>query len=108
MDPYNLIEVKLVEKDILSTVISYSGGCEEHEFALVGALEFTNTDVIPQVNLVLGHEDNGDTCRKLIRERIDFDLSPLKRKYQQVYRQHTGSMMLHIINTTISIKYDLK
>ncbi len=108
MDISNLIEAKLVENDILSTVVSYSGGCKKHEFTLGTAPDFTNTDLNPQVNLVLGHENNGDLCRALIRERLDFDLSPLKEKYQQVYGVKAGSMMLHLMNTTITIKYNFK
>jgi hypothetical protein len=108
MDASNLISAKLVENDILSTVVSYSGGCEKHEFTLGAVIGFTNTDVNPQVKLVLGHENNGDTCRSLIRERIDFDLSPLKEKYLQVYGVKAGSILLHISNTPITTKYNFK
>jgi hypothetical protein len=107
-DISNLIEAKLIENDILSTVVSYSGGCEKHEFTLGAVPGFKNTDLSPQANLVLGHENNGDTCKKIVRERLDFDLSPLKEKYQQVYGVKAGSIMLHLMNTTITIKYNFK
>lgn len=103
-----MIEAKFIENDILSTVVSYSGGCEKHEFSLGAALGFANTDLSPQANLVLGHESNGDTCKKIIRERLVFDLSPLKEKCQQVYGVKADSMMLHLMNTTITVKYNFK
>jgi hypothetical protein len=108
MDIINLIEAKFIENDILSSVVSYSGGCEKHEFSLVAALGFTNTDLSPQANIALGHKSNGDTCKKIIRERLAFDLSPLKEKCQQVYGINADSMTLHIMNTTITIEYNFK
>lgn len=108
MDVYNLIDAKLIENDILSTVVSYSGGCEKHEFTLGAIPGMTNTDSSLQANLVLGHENNGDTCKKIVRERLDFDLSPLKEKYQQVYGIKAGSIILQLMNKPINIKYNFK
>jgi len=92
----------------LSTVVSYSGGCEKHEFTLGAIPGMINTDSSLQANLVLGHENNGDTCKKIVKERLDFDLSPLKEKYRQVNRVKAGSIMLHLMNTAIIIKYNFK
>lgn len=108
MDISNLIEAKFIENDILSIVVSYSGGCEQHEFNLVAALGSTNTDLSPHANLVLGHESNGDTCKKIIKERLAFDLSPLKEKCKQVYGIKADSMTLRLMNTIIAIKYNFK
>jgi hypothetical protein len=108
MDAYNLIDAKLIENDILSTVVSYSGGCEKHEFTLVAIANLTNTDLNHQVNLVLGHENNGDKCKKIVRERLDFDLSPLKEKYKQVYRVKSSSITLKLTNKPLNIKYNFK
>ena len=108
MDVYNLIDAKLIENDILSTVVSYSGGCEKHEFTLGAIPGMTNTYSSLQANLVLGHENNGDTCKKIVRERLDFDLTPLKEKYQQVYGVKTGSIILQLMNKPINFKYNFK
>lgn len=107
VDASTLMEA-FVENDILSVIVSYSGGCEKHEFSLGAAFDFMNTDCSPVANLILGHENNGDTCKKIIRERLDFNLSPLKEKCQQVYEAKADSMMLHIMNTTITVKYNFK
>jgi len=108
MDLFNLIEAKLIRNDILSTLVSYFGGCEKHEFTLGAIPAMTNSDSTLRANLVLGHENNGDTCKKIVKERLEFDLSPLKEKYRQIYRVKVGSAMLHLINKEIIIKYDFK
>ena len=108
MDLFNLIEAKLIRNDILSTLVSYFGGCEKHEFTLGAIPAMTNSDSTLRANLVLGHENNGDTCKKIVKERLEFDLSPLKEKYRQIYRVKVGSVMLHLINKEIIIKYDFK
>ena len=108
MDLFNLIEAKLIRNDILSTLVSYFGGCEKHEFTPGATPAMSNSDSTLQANLVLGHENNGDTCKKIVKERLEFDLSPLKEKYRQIYRVKVGSVMLHLINKEIIIKYDFK
>ena len=100
-----LIEASL-KNDILSVVISYSGGCAKHEFSL-GAV-FTNTGCSPVANLVLGHENNNDTCKKILREHLDFNLMPLKKKCQQVCGIKADSIVLNLMYTTITVKYNFK
>jgi hypothetical protein len=108
MDIFNLKEANLVKENILSIIVSYSGGCNEHKFILATVPRLTNTHLNPHVNLLLGHDNNGDTCKKIVRQSLEFDLSPLKERYQKVYDLKAGSMVLHITNTTITIKYDFK
>ena len=108
MDSFNLIEAKLIKSDILSILVSYFGGCEKHEFTLGAIPAMTNSDSTLRANLVLGHENNGDTCKKMVKEHLDFDLSPLKVKYRQTYKVKVGSVMLHLMNREINIKYDFK
>ena len=105
MDIYTLIEAKLIEKDILSAVVSYAGGCEEHKFTLAGVSSTMNTGSSPQTILVLGHESNGDVCKKIVRETLFFDLLPIKEKYQKVKGLKAGSSMLHL-NASVIIKYN--
>jgi hypothetical protein len=107
MDGYNLIEAKLIEKDILSAVVSYSGRCEKHEFTLAAVPNFTNTASSPQTNLVLGHESNGDMCKKIVKETLYFDLKPIREEYRKFKGPKAGSSMLHLMNTSVTIKYNL-
>jgi len=105
MDIYNLIEAKLLANDTLSAIISYSGGCEKHDFTLAAVPNFTNSTTSPHIKLLLAHDNNGEMCKKIVKENLSFDLSPIKEKYQKDYGLKSGSVMLHLINRSITIKY---
>jgi len=107
MNTYNLIEAKLIENDILSIVVSYSGGCEKHNFTLAAVPRLANTDSRLQTSLVLGHESNGDSCKKIVKESLFFDLTALKEKYREVYNVKTGLVTLNMTNTNITIEYKI-
>lgn len=112
MKKMNMGAVTLTKASIvnntLSIVVSYSGGCEKHEFSLGAIFVFPNTNCNPVANLALGHENNNDTCKKMIRERLEFNLSPLKEKCQRVIGAKADSMILHLMNTTITVRYSFK
>jgi hypothetical protein len=63
--------------DYLVINVSYSGGCEDHEFTLVSRGKFTAT-YPPEVEVTLKHDDKGDGCRAMIDEKRYFDLRPLR------------------------------
>lgn len=63
--------------DYLSIDVSYSGGCEEHEFKLITDGRYSAT-YPPELELVLRHEANNDLCRSYVDETLFFDLKPLK------------------------------
>lgn len=107
MDAFTLMKA-LLDNDILSVDVSYSGGCEKHKFSLGAVFCFTDSDRSPVANLALGHDNNGDTCKKILRERLNFNLLPLKKKCQKVYGIKASSMILRLMNTTIAVKYNFK
>ena len=63
-----------VWEDILEVKVRYSGGCAKHQFELLwdGTILKSNPEQIP---LVLVHNSNGDACRAIVTETIQFDLS---------------------------------
>ncbi len=63
--------------DYLVISVSYSGGCEEHEFTLVSRGKYTAT-YPPEVEITLKHNDKGDGCRAMIDEKRYFSLRPLR------------------------------
>ena len=63
--------------DFLSINVSYSGGCEEHEFELITDGRYSAT-YPPEIELVLRHDANNDRCRSYIDETLFFDLKPLQ------------------------------
>lgn len=63
--------------DYLSMNVSYSGGCEEHEFELISDGRYSAT-YPPEVELVLRHDAHNDLCRSYLDETLYFDLKPLQ------------------------------
>ena len=86
-DAYSLQSAS-VEGDVMTFVVSYSGGCEDHEFELLNNGMIMKS-LPPQSNLMLKHNANGDKCRALITDTLHFDLSPLQSLAN-------GTLILHI------------
>lgn len=64
--------------DVLAVIFQYSGGCEEHTFNahFNGAWMKSNP---PKAMLTFEHlNPNNDSCRKLIKDTVLYDLTPLK------------------------------
>ena len=73
-DPYTIGGAKIVG-DTLHLDVSYSGGCEPHDFSLCfGGIVLD----LGWVNLAAVHDAHGDLCKALISEPQTFDLTPLK------------------------------
>ena len=51
-----------IDGDTLQLTVSYSGGCEEHEFKLVAWNYFLESNPV-QAHVLLAHNANGDLCR---------------------------------------------
>ena len=71
--PLNVQNV-LIIGDKMTINISYSGGCKEHNFKLVGNQFITNSNP-PERFCRLYHENNGDDCRELVNSVLEFDIS---------------------------------
>ncbi len=71
------VESLSIDGDIVTMVISYSGGCEEHEFELVTNKLYLKS-MPPKLNLFLKHNNNGDACRKLVIDTLRYDVSPAR------------------------------
>lgn len=75
-DPFNISATK-IEGDILTIIVSYSGGCEDHVFDLYTNKKYMKS-MPPQLNLILEHDGNGDACRAMISQDLKFDISEIK------------------------------
>lgn len=64
-----------VNKDTLQLLVSYGGGCKEHQFALYGSSVFPKSNP-PQAVIYLSHNGNGDACKVLVTQEIKFNLEP--------------------------------
>lgn len=61
------------EGDILYIEVSYSGGCEMHQFNVIwdGVIYYSEP---PQAYIVLTHSANNDACEAFIEETLTIDL----------------------------------
>ena len=102
-DPFIFDSVKLKE-DLFIFKVSYSGGCEEHEFVLISTSFMESNPV--QVNIVLSHEDNDDPCEAWITEEMVFNLLPLKKAWQEQYNKISGTIIINLEGWEKQIAYD--
>lgn len=63
--------------DHLVLQLSYSGGCEEHNFEVLSKGNYTST-YPPEITVHVKHFDNGDMCRGIIDEKRYFDARTLQ------------------------------
>ena len=87
--------------DILSINVSYSGGCAEHEFKLYFNGMYMKS-LPPKVNLMLFHDNKGDSCRSIVEKTLKFDLKNIREKGKT-----TGEIMVKVsgMENALSYKY---
>jgi len=85
-EPYSITDVNL-QGNVLQLDISYSGGCEEHDFELVGSAFIMKSDP-PKRIIKLYHHKNEDNCREMIFKTLYFDISELA--------YHSGEIILQL------------
>ena len=95
-DEYYLDAVAITD-DTLRLTVSYSGGCEPHEFTLVTSGAFLESSPV-QLAISVAHNANDDPCEAFPTEDYYFDLTDIKALYQEVYQQDAGSIILLLEN----------
>ncbi|MYB96243.1 hypothetical protein F4054_23300 [Candidatus Poribacteria bacterium] len=95
-DAYALNSATITD-DMLNISVSYSGGCEDHQFTLVASDTFLESFPV-QLHVSIAHDANGDTCEAYPTENYRFDLTPIKTMYQAAYRQEAGTIILRLKN----------
>lgn len=93
-DDYVLNAATIVS-DTLTLNVSYSGGCKRHDFTLVAAAEFMESDPV-QLRVTLAHDANNDACEAYPTEDYLFNLGEIKTLYQEAYRQTAGTIVLRL------------
>ena len=66
-----------IENDILTMKVSYSGGCEAHEFNAYFSGIYMKSEP-PKAGLFIHHINNGDMCKKLVTEELKFNLKTIR------------------------------
>lgn len=85
-DDFVAISSSGLKGDKLILMLINGGGCQQHTFQLNWDGTFP-----AQAVLELSHNANGDTCKAIIRERLQFDLSVIiENPGQYVLRVNSG------------------
>jgi hypothetical protein len=95
----NGIEVEA--NNIIFIKVTYSGGCKEHIFKLFGFIDNNN-----KIVLTLQHNSNGDACKKIIKETLSFDLTPIKNEFQKL--KDINNNFVTLILKDREIKYNIR
>ena len=105
-DPYRMDtsagDGPAVEGDTLTLTVSFSGGCAPHDFTLITAAAFMDSDPVI-LDVFLTHDDHDDSCEAYPTERHAFDLTPIKALYQEAYGEGAGSVLLRIRDGDMNI-----
>ncbi|PCJ19208.1 MAG: hypothetical protein COB04_06080 [Gammaproteobacteria bacterium] len=94
-DPVTVNEVSLIN-DWLIFNVSYSGGCESHEFTLYGDTDFGGDESARSDQVELFHSSNGDLCERAITRALAFSLLPLKDEFKTSFEVEFGTVLLNI------------
>ena len=95
-DPLNIQKV-MINNDNISITVDYPGGCNIHDFTLIGSRSFIET-LPAQAYIKLSHNSNGDRCEAGFTDTLRFDLTPLKEQYLAAYKTEHGSIILTVVS----------
>ncbi len=103
-DGYTINDL-LVSGHSLTADLSYSGGCETHEFVLCWPSQAFMESAPVQVDLEIWHDANGDSCEAEITEDRVFDLSSLQVAYVSAYGPPPGQINVNIDGQTLNYSF---
>lgn len=90
-----------IDGNIVTFEVAYSGGCETHEFSLIGSPMIAKS-LPPIRSVVLVHRANNDVCKKYVVENIKFDI----RNF--AYTENAGEIFLSIKGFENRLLYKFK
>ncbi|MFM7637845.1 MAG: hypothetical protein ACKO5W_08250 [Crocinitomicaceae bacterium] len=99
-DNINILNAS-IEGNIINLEVSYSGGCQPHEFNLVGSTMISKS-LPPIRSVVLVHKSNNDMCEKQIIETLRFDIRDF------AYNQNESEIFLSIKGVENRLLYRFK
>ena len=99
-----VLDAAAIRADTLAVTVSYSGGCQEHLFAVDASGPFRESDPV-QLPVALAHEANDDACERWVTEDYRFDLTPLRERYEEEYQQASGVIVLLLDGASGDLRY---
>ena len=100
-----VLNAAAIRADTLAVTVSYSGGCQEHLFAVDASGSFMESDPV-QLPVALAHEANDDACERWVTEDYLFDLTPLRERYEEEYQQESGVIVLLLEGASGELRYE--
>ena len=85
------IQTASVDGNIMTIEVEYSGGCKDHDFDLIGSAAIMKS-LPAQRGIELVHKLSDDTCRELVTEELEFDISEF------AYQKEDGSEIMLLLN----------
>lgn len=82
-DPLSISDIR-IQGNKMFIDVSYSGGCKDHSFQLIGSSMIAKS-LPPIRHIQLVHESNDDACRMMVLKTIEVDIKAL------AYQQEAGS-----------------
>ena len=95
-DAYVVNTPPVINEDVLILNVSYGGGCKAHDFTLVVTSGVFRESNPVELQAIIAHNANGDSCEAWLTETYHFDLSALKAHYQKIYQTQAGTFGLRI------------
>lgn len=80
-NPFKILKAEIIG-DYMEFEVSYTGGCETHEFKLVGSPILTKS-LPPIRNIQLEHNNKGDKCKAIKTEKLKFAIPILSNNYSK-------------------------
>lgn len=93
-DPFEVTAHRL-EDDVLQVDLSYSGGCQTHEFEGLISADVLESLPVQMVGRIT-HEDRDDPCDSIVSGTIALDLTPLRDFYQSLYGTGAATVILQL------------
>lgn len=94
-DGFGVVGPRL-EGRLLVVPVSYSGGCEDHEFPVCFD-EFMEGGNNLRVQINIGHNGNGDRCEAELSQDLNIDLEPLILRWEE-QPNHGDSLDITVTN----------
>lgn len=89
-DPIINIDTVEVRGNIMYIDVSYGGGCEEHQFEVIGSLAIAKS--LPPIRAIqLVHHSNGDKCRAIKKVKLEVYLEEI------AYQKEEGSEIYYTL-----------
>lgn len=96
LDPYWLEDLS-IDGDVLTISLTYSGGCNDHDYQLYMSPAAFMESYPVQANLYLWHNGYDDACDAIIAEDVRFDITPIAMLYDSHYPGSEGIVVLNVI-----------